>query len=112
MTNRWCWIGSVTRYPWPVASTNPRRWCAAPSCRTRQTASLFGNEATLEPALRDLDMGRWKGQAIDQLDPHAVRAWLADSAGAPTVASRWTGCASGPRSGSSNCKPNPAMCWP
>ncbi|KRP51317.1 histidine phosphatase family protein [Pseudomonas poae] len=60
----------------------PPQMVCGPELRTRQTASLFGNEATLEPALRDLDMGRWKGQAIDQLDPHAVRAWFADSAGA------------------------------
>ena len=59
------------------------RLLCAPEARTRQTADLFGSDAVIEDALRDGDLGQWKGQQIAQLDSEAVRAWLTQSASAP-----------------------------
>ncbi len=62
----------------------PRVLCG-PETRTRQTATLFSREATVEEALRDCDLGRWRGAAIEQIqqaEPEALQAWLTD----PTVA--------------------------
>ena len=59
------------------------RLVSAPEARTRQTAGLFGAEAQIENALRDADFGAWKGQAIDQLAPDALAAWMTDSTAAP-----------------------------
>jgi broad specificity phosphatase PhoE len=61
---------------------NPRMVCA-PEARTRQTAGLFGDNAQIEEALRDADFGHWKGQAIAQLDSHALSDWMTNSASAP-----------------------------
>lgn len=63
----------------------PRLLCA-PELRARQTAELFAGPATIVQALRDLDLGRWQGQGLDQVQqqqPDALQAWLADSAAAP-----------------------------
>lgn len=54
-----------------------------PEARTRQTAGLFGEQPRIEPALRDVDLGRWKGQALRDLDSDELNAWLTDSAHAP-----------------------------
>ena len=54
-----------------------------PEARTRQTASLFGDRAAIDEALRDGDVGCWKGQNIAELDSDALTAWLTDSASAP-----------------------------
>ncbi|MBD8150855.1 histidine phosphatase family protein [Pseudomonas fluorescens] len=59
------------------------RLVCGPEARTRQTASLFGAQPSIEPALRDLDLGRWKGQALCDLDSDEMNAWLTDSAAAP-----------------------------
>lgn len=56
----------------------------APSCR--QTALALGLDATLEPALADWDLGRWRGRTLDDVaagDPDAVAAWLTDPAAVP-----------------------------
>ncbi len=60
-----------------------RRLLCGPQARTRQTAGLFGDDSVIEPALRDADLGRWKGQAIAQLDSDLLNAWLTDSTSAP-----------------------------
>ena len=44
------------------------RLICGPEARTRQTATLFGDHAVVEPALRDGDFGHWKGQDTAQLD--------------------------------------------
>lgn len=59
------------------------RLVCGPEARTRQTAALFGAQPCIEAALRDLDLGRWKGQAIGDLDSDQMNAWLTDSAAAP-----------------------------
>ncbi|KAF2405859.1 histidine phosphatase family protein [Pseudomonas antarctica] len=61
---------------------SPRLVCG-PEARARQTAGLFGDNAQTEDALRDGDFGAWKGQAIGEIDHHALTAWMTDSASAP-----------------------------
>ena len=60
-----------------------RRLLCAPEARTRQSAGLFGDDAMVEGALRDGDLGRWKGQHIAQVEGGELSAWLADSTSAP-----------------------------
>jgi broad specificity phosphatase PhoE len=55
----------------------------APEARARQTARAAGLAATVEPALRDLDVGRWQGMALGAIEPDALRAWYDDAACAP-----------------------------
>lgn len=65
--------------------TTPRVLCG-PELRTRQTAALFGSETEIAAALRDYDVGRWKGLHIDQVhggEPEALLAWLNDPDLAP-----------------------------
>lgn len=66
--------------------TTPRRLLCGPELRTRQTAGLFGSEIEIVAALRDCDLGRWKGLHIDQVqcsEPEALQAWLHDPVQAP-----------------------------
>lgn len=55
------------------------RLLCGPEARTRQSAGLFGDNAQVDPALRDLDVGIWKGQAIGQLDSETLNTWTTDS---------------------------------
>lgn len=58
----------------------------APSRPARETAAALGIEARDEPALRDCDFGRWRGQSLDEVgrgEPMAVREWLTDPAAVP-----------------------------
>ncbi|MGF6097340.1 histidine phosphatase family protein [Pseudomonas sp. 18175] len=61
----------------------PHRLLCAPEVRAHQTAQLFGADAVVEDALRDGDVGQWKGQQIAQLESDLLGAWLADSSSAP-----------------------------
>ncbi|MGE7958873.1 histidine phosphatase family protein [Pseudomonas sp. NPDC089530] len=64
----------------------PPRLLSGPELRARQTAALYGAAVESVPALRDCDMGRWRGLALDELQreqPEALQAWLTDSQGAP-----------------------------
>ncbi|RON09055.1 phosphoglycerate mutase [Pseudomonas brassicacearum] len=57
-----------------------------PETRIRQTAELFGSDLQIVPALGDYDVGRWRGQRIDDLqktEPEALHTWLGDPASAP-----------------------------
>jgi broad specificity phosphatase PhoE len=63
-------------------SKSPRLLCA-PEARTLQTARLFGADPVVEAALRDADLGRWKGLDITQVKPDELSAWLTDSTCAP-----------------------------
>ncbi|MGC0327625.1 broad specificity phosphatase PhoE [Streptomyces sp. SAI-170] len=58
-----------------------------PSQRCRATAAaLAWDGAVVEPALRDLDMGRWDGRTLDEVaagEPAALAAWAADPEAAP-----------------------------
>lgn len=65
------------RYP-----KKPRLVCA-PEARARQTAGLYGSEAVIDDALRDGDLGRWKGQHLSHLDSDELQGWLTHSASAP-----------------------------
>ncbi|MEB3982670.1 histidine phosphatase family protein [Mycobacterium sp. 663a-19] len=59
------------------------RQLTAPERRARQTAQLLGLEAATEPRLADLDCGRWRGQALADIDPADLQAWLTEPAEAP-----------------------------
>ncbi len=62
------------------------QWLGGPEARVRQTAELFGSALQIVPALADYDVGRWRGQRIDDLqrtEPEALQAWLSDPASAP-----------------------------
>ncbi|KTC64238.1 phosphoglycerate mutase [Pseudomonas fluorescens ABAC62] len=65
------------RYP------KSRQLLCGPEARTRQTAGLFGAQPVVEEALRDADMGHWKGLAIAHVEPDELNAWLTDSTCAP-----------------------------
>ncbi|WP_424186077.1 histidine phosphatase family protein [Actinokineospora sp. G85] len=57
-----------------------------PEARCAQTAAALGLAARVDPALRDLDFGAWRGRALDAVaaaDPEAVTRWLTDPDSAP-----------------------------
>lgn len=61
------------------------RYCS-PSPRCRETGDLLGLAPLAQPALRDCDMGRWRGSTLHEVaarEPRAVDAWLADPRAAP-----------------------------
>ncbi|NKY87354.1 histidine phosphatase family protein [Nocardia veterana] len=65
----------------PAAAPPPPRADLAlvgPEARTAQTAALWELPVTVEPALRDLDCGRWAGRSMDSLAPAELMAWLSD----------------------------------
>lgn len=62
------------------------RALTSPLLRARQTAEALCLDAREEPALRDLDHGRWAGRALGEIEaaePGAVQAWLHDAGAAP-----------------------------
>ena len=59
---------------------------ASPAQRAVQTAEGLGLDATVDPALRDCDYGRWSGHSVAQVqerEPQALAEWLRDPANAP-----------------------------
>ncbi|KIZ17401.1 histidine phosphatase family protein [Streptomyces natalensis] len=61
------------------------RYCS-PSARCRETGEVLGLTPLAQPALRDCDMGRWRGRTLAEVtaaEPRAVDAWLADPRSAP-----------------------------
>ncbi|WP_326648681.1 MULTISPECIES: histidine phosphatase family protein [unclassified Streptomyces] len=61
------------------------RYCS-PTARSRATGEAFGFAPLVQPALRDCDMGRWRGYTFAEVtarEPEAVNAWLADPRSAP-----------------------------
>ncbi len=50
----------------------------APEIRAEQTAELLALSGPAEPALRDLDCGRWAGSALDGPAPADLMTWLSD----------------------------------
>ncbi|MGE2816746.1 histidine phosphatase family protein [Mycobacterium heidelbergense] len=66
-----------------LAIARDTRQLTAPERRARQTAQLLGLQATTEPRLGDLDCGRWRGEALANIGPADVEAWLGDPARAP-----------------------------
>ncbi|MEU7020782.1 histidine phosphatase family protein [Streptomyces sp. NPDC046203] len=61
------------------------RYCS-PTPRSRATGVALGYAPLAQPALRDCDMGRWRGHTLAEVaavEPAAVDAWLADARTAP-----------------------------
>ncbi|MGP4110889.1 histidine phosphatase family protein [Streptomyces sp. 4N509B] len=61
------------------------RYCS-PSPSSRQTGDALGLSPIAQPALRDCDMGRWRGMTLQEVtvrEPGAVDRWLADPTSAP-----------------------------
>ncbi|MFC8047440.1 histidine phosphatase family protein [Nocardia sp. NPDC057353] len=51
-----------------------------PERRAVRTAELLGVRAEVDPGLRDLDAGEWRGREMGELPPEQVHAWLTDPA--------------------------------
>ncbi|MFG3256532.1 histidine phosphatase family protein [Streptomyces sp. NPDC048172] len=61
------------------------RYCS-PSARCRETGEVLGLTPLAQPALRDCDMGRWRGRTLQEVtaqEPDAVDLWLSDPRAAP-----------------------------
>ncbi|MGW5373683.1 histidine phosphatase family protein [Streptomyces sp. NPDC004009] len=61
------------------------RYCS-PTPRSRATGDALGYAPLVQPALRDCDMGRWRGLTLGEAmarEPESVDAWLADPRSAP-----------------------------
>ncbi|MFF4348381.1 histidine phosphatase family protein [Streptomyces sp. NPDC001530] len=61
------------------------RYCS-PTPRSRATGDALGYGPLVQLALRDCDMGRWRGFTLGEAmarEPEAVDAWLADPRSAP-----------------------------
>ncbi|MFE7855596.1 histidine phosphatase family protein [Streptomyces sp. NPDC101209] len=61
------------------------RYCS-PTPRSRATGDALGYAPLVQLALRDCDMGRWRGLTLGEAmarEPQAVDAWLADPRSAP-----------------------------
>lgn len=59
---------------------------SSPALRARQTAEALGLAARIEPALRDLDHGRWSGLAmatVIEREPDAFAAFMTDPDACP-----------------------------
>ncbi len=66
-------------------ATAELRYCS-PTPRSRATGDALGFAPLVQPALRDCDMGRWRGCTLADVtacEPAAVDAWLADPRSAP-----------------------------
>ncbi|BBZ41881.1 histidine phosphatase family protein [Mycobacterium conspicuum] len=59
------------------------RQLTAPERRARQTAQLLGLRPVIEPRLADLNCGRWRGRALDDVPPADLDVWLTDPRQAP-----------------------------
>ncbi|MFJ3228674.1 histidine phosphatase family protein [Streptomyces sp. NPDC086783] len=61
------------------------RYCS-PTPRSRATGDALGYAPLVQLALRDCDMGRWRGFTLGEAmarEPEAVDSWLADPRSAP-----------------------------
>ncbi|MCQ9133027.1 MULTISPECIES: histidine phosphatase family protein [Streptomyces] len=61
------------------------RYCS-PTPRSRATGDALGYAPLVQLALRDCDMGRWRGLTLGEAmarEPQAVDAWLADPLATP-----------------------------
>ncbi len=58
----------------------------SPALRARQTAAALQLNATIDPGLRDIDLGRWAGHTLSDVEarePDAIGAWLTQADAAP-----------------------------
>lgn len=68
--------------PLPAHSSAMR----SPSSGSALTAAVLGLKAAVEPALRDIDYGTWRGRTVADVaaaDPYGYSAWLTDPDAAP-----------------------------
>ena len=68
----------------PLAAAD-LRYCS-PTLRSRATGDALGYAPLAQPALRDCDMGRWRGFTLAEVaarEPAAVDTWLADPRSSP-----------------------------
>jgi broad specificity phosphatase PhoE len=68
----------------PLAAAD-LRYCS-PTPRSRATGDALGYAPLIQLALRDCDMGRWRGLTLGEAmarEPQAVDAWLADPRATP-----------------------------
>jgi broad specificity phosphatase PhoE len=62
------------------------RAVCGPAAACRETATLLGLPADPDPAVRDWDLGHWRGRTLDAVaaaEPAAVRSWLSEPGAAP-----------------------------
>jgi broad specificity phosphatase PhoE len=59
------------------------RSVVAPELRTRETATELGVMGHIEPELRDIDYGKWRGLSMDDVPADELTTWLTDPAASP-----------------------------
>lgn len=59
------------------------RVLSGPETRSVSTARIFGSDISVEPALADIDYGRWSGLEMTDLPDADAMAWLGDPAFVP-----------------------------
>ena len=79
--------GALRRVPAAMRrlSDEGRCWTSPAPCAV-QTAAALRLAASAEPALRDVDHGRWRGRSLLEVqaeEPAAILAWLQDPGAAP-----------------------------
>ncbi|MBD9731073.1 histidine phosphatase family protein [Streptomyces sp. H28] len=75
----WHEVQRVAHELLPLAASD-LRYCS-PNPRSRATGDGLGYTPLVQLALRDCDMGRWRGMSLGEAmarEPEAVDAWLAD----------------------------------
>jgi broad specificity phosphatase PhoE len=80
----WDEVRRVAQDLLPLAAAELR--CCSPTPRSRATGDALGYAPLVQLALRDCDMGRWRGLTLGEAmarEPQAVDAWLADPRGTP-----------------------------
>ncbi|MDT0404732.1 MULTISPECIES: histidine phosphatase family protein [Streptomyces] len=80
----WSAVQRVAHELLPLAAAD-LRYCS-PAPRSRATGECLGYAPLVQLALRDCDMGRWRGLTLGEAmarEPGAVDAWLADPRSAP-----------------------------
>ncbi|MFK4147864.1 histidine phosphatase family protein [Streptomyces sp. NPDC004065] len=80
----WDEVRRVAHELLPLAAAD-LRYCS-PTPRSRATGDALGYAPLAQLALRDCDMGRWRGLTLGEAmarEPQAVDSWLADPRGTP-----------------------------
>ncbi|MET9439650.1 histidine phosphatase family protein [Streptomyces sp. NPDC006610] len=80
----WDEVQLAARALLPLAAAE-LRYCS-PTPRSRATGDALGYAPLVQLALRDCDMGRWRGLTLGEAmarEPEAVDAWLADPRSTP-----------------------------
>ncbi|MEU0913713.1 histidine phosphatase family protein [Streptomyces althioticus] len=80
----WSEVQRVAHDLLPLAAAD-LRYCS-PAPRSRATGEGLGYAPLVQLALRDCDMGRWRGLTLGEAmarEPEAVDAWLADPRSTP-----------------------------